>query len=73
MLFRDTVLIRGPECGGASRKYHRRMTEDPLADALEEIATELDSELGPIVTAIKTGESVEEAWEHLLKEALDEA
>lgn len=58
---------------GTSRRYHRRVTEEPLADALEEIATELDAELGPIVAAIQTGESVEEAWEHLLKEALDEA
>jgi hypothetical protein len=46
---------------------------DPLKSALEEIAPRLDAEVQPLVTALLADEPVEDAWQVLLKEILDEA
>lgn len=49
------------------------MSDDPLKNALDEISADLDERFQPIVAALKSGSSVEEAWETLLQEILDEA
>jgi hypothetical protein len=49
------------------------MSEGPLQEALREIAPDLDASMEPLITALRAGQPVEDAWEHLLKEALDEA
>lgn len=49
------------------------MSTDPLKSALEEIAPKLDPGLEPLFVALRTDEPVEEAWEALLQEILDEA
>jgi hypothetical protein len=49
------------------------MTGDPLKSTLEEIAPKLDRDLQPLVAALRDGEPVEDAWEELLQEILDEA
>jgi hypothetical protein len=53
--------------------YDWRMSVDPLKSALEEIAPKLDPGLEPLFAALRTDEPVEEAWEALLQEILDEA
>lgn len=49
------------------------MGEDPLKGALEEIGQTLDPELQPLIVALVADESVEESWQALLGEILDEA
>jgi hypothetical protein len=49
------------------------MTADPLKNALEEIEPKLDPGMKPVLAALRANESVEEAWEGLLQEILDEA
>jgi hypothetical protein len=49
------------------------MSADPLKSSLEEIAPKLDPGLEPLFAALRTDEPVEEAWEALLQEILDEA
>jgi hypothetical protein len=49
------------------------MSVDPLISALEEIAPKLIPELEPVMAALRAGEPVEDAWEALLQEILDEA
>lgn len=49
------------------------MGVDPLKSALEEIAPKLDAEMRPIVVALLADEQVEDAWQALLQEVLDEA
>jgi hypothetical protein len=46
---------------------------DPLKDALEEIGPKLDLELQPLVAALLADKPVEEGWQALLQEILDEA
>jgi hypothetical protein len=41
--------------------------------ALEEIAPKLNPELERVMAALRAGEPVEDAWEALLQEILDEA
>jgi Flp pilus assembly protein TadB len=47
--------------------------EDPLVNALEEIAPKLTAELERVMAALRAGEPVEDAWETMLQEILDEA
>jgi len=49
------------------------MSEDPLRVALEEIAPKLDPELQRLVAALLDGHPIDESWEKLLQEILDEA
>lgn len=49
------------------------MSSDPLKSALEDIAPKLDPALEPLFAALRTDAPVEEAWEGLLQEILDEA
>jgi hypothetical protein len=49
------------------------VSADPLKEALEEISTRLEPGLEPILAALQADESVEDAWEVLLQEVLDEA
>ena len=56
-----------------TREYHRRVTTDPLKSAVEDIAPRLDAELQPVVAALLADQPVEDAWEILLQEILDEA
>jgi len=49
------------------------MIADPLKTALEEIEPKLESEMRPLVAALMAGEPVEDAWQALLREVLDEA
>lgn len=49
------------------------MTGDPLKRALEEISPKLDDDMTPILMSLLADEPVEDAWEALLKEVLDEA
>lgn len=49
------------------------MSADPLKSALEEIAADLEPGLEPIMAALQADESLEDAWETLLQEVLDEA
>ncbi len=49
------------------------MSADPLKSALEEIATDLDPGLEPVMAALRADESVEDAWESLLRGIIDEA
>ncbi len=56
-----------------SSEYDRCMSVDPLKSALEEIAPQLDVEMQPIIVALLAGEQVEDAWQTLLQEVLDEA
>jgi hypothetical protein len=58
---------------GRPRGYDPCMSVDPLISALEEIAPKLIPELEPVMAALRAGEPVEDAWEALLQEILDEA
>jgi hypothetical protein len=49
------------------------VSSDPLKSALEEIGAQLDPELEPIMAALQEDGSLEDAWETLLQEVLDEA
>jgi hypothetical protein len=49
------------------------VTEDPLKSALKEISTRLEPGLEPILAALRADESLDDAWETLLQEVLDEA
>jgi hypothetical protein len=49
------------------------MSADPLKSALAEIATGLEPGLEPVMAALQEDEPVEDAWEKLLCEVLDEA
>ena len=49
------------------------MSVDPLKSALEEIEPKLDRELEPLVASLLADEPVEDAWQALLQEILDEA
>jgi hypothetical protein len=49
------------------------VSEDPLKNALEEIAPKVGSDLKPVVAALLADESAESAWAALLQEILDEA
>jgi hypothetical protein len=49
------------------------MSSDPLKSALDDIAPKLDPALLPLTAALAADESVEDAWEVLLTEVLDEA
>jgi hypothetical protein len=53
--------------------YDLRVSSDPLKSALEEISAKLDPDLLPLTQALSADEPVEEAWEAMLKEILDEA
>jgi hypothetical protein len=53
--------------------YDLRMSSDPLKSALEEISAKLDPDLLPLTQALSADEPVEEVWEAMLKEILDEA
>lgn len=46
---------------------------DPLKSALDEIASKMDAETQPLIAALLSDESVEDAWEAGLKGLLDEA
>lgn len=59
--------------GSANSGYDPRVSSDPLKSALEEIAPKLDPDLLPLTQSLSADEPVEEAWEVLLKEILDEA
>jgi hypothetical protein len=48
-------------------------TDDPLKSALEEIGPRLDSALQPLVAALIADQPVEESWQSMLQEILDEA
>ena len=54
-------------------EYDRRVIVDPLKSALEEIAPKLDAELQSLVAALLANEQLEDAWQALLQEVLDEA
>lgn len=57
-----------------ARGYDRQVSvEDPLVNALEEIAPKLTAELERVMAALRAGEPVEDAWETMLQEILDEA
>jgi len=47
--------------------------EDPLKDALEEIAPKLDPRLEPLAAALLAEEPIDDAWGGLLQEILDAA
>ena len=64
---------RGCRLTGFSREYDRWVSADPLKSALEEIAPRLDTDLEPLMKALQGEGSVEEAWEVLLQETLNEA
>jgi hypothetical protein len=49
------------------------VNSDPLREALDEIKLTLDPALNPLVDAYSAGDSVEDAWQDLIKAALDEA
>ncbi len=49
------------------------MNADPLKSALEEIAPELDSGIESVMAALQANEPVEDAWEGLVQDVLDEA
>jgi hypothetical protein len=49
------------------------MGHDPLDEALEQISPELDDDLRPLIAALQAGEPIEDAWEQILREILDEA
>ena len=49
------------------------MSDDPLKGAVDEIEPKLSSDLHPLIDAIRTEESIEEAWEFLVQEVLGEA
>ncbi len=49
------------------------MSVDPLKSTLEEIAPKLDVEMQPVVVALLADKQVEDAWQALLQEVLDEA
>lgn len=49
------------------------MSTDPLKSALEDIAPKLDPALEPLFAALRTDTPVEDAWDELLQEILDEA
>jgi hypothetical protein len=49
------------------------VSADPLKSSLEAIAPRLDADLEPLMRALQDGEPVEDAWEALLQEILDEA
>ena len=74
-LVRYRRLLLGLTARGRSRgdTYDWRMSADPLKSALEAIAPKLDPGLEPLFAALHTDEPVEEAWEALLQEILDEA
>ena len=46
---------------------------DPLDEALDEIGSRLDADIQTLIAALKADESVEDAWEALLQEDLNEA
>jgi hypothetical protein len=46
---------------------------DPLSAALEAIRPKLDKELDPLIAALLANEPIEQAWQALLQETLDEA
>jgi hypothetical protein len=48
------------------------MAADPLKSALEEIGPKLDPALQPLISALLADESVEERWQALLQDVLDE-
>ena len=54
-------------------EYDRRVIVDPLKSALEEIAPKLDAELQSLVAALLANQQLEDAWQALLQEVLDEA
>jgi hypothetical protein len=58
---------------GRLRGYDPCMSVDPLISALEEVAPKLNPELERVMAALRAGEPVEDAWEALLQEILDEA
>jgi hypothetical protein len=47
--------------------------DEPLNEALETIAPELDEGIDPLMVALKEDGSLEDAWERMLGEILDEA
>jgi hypothetical protein len=49
------------------------VSKDPLKSALEEIAPKLDPEVQPLVASLLEGRQIEDAWQDLLQETLDEA
>jgi hypothetical protein len=57
----------------AQRGYDRPVIEDPLKDALGEIAPKLDPGLEPLAAALLAEEPIEDAWARLLQEILDAA
>ena len=64
---------RGYPKAVAVRAYDGSMIAEPLKAALEEIRPKLDLELQPLLVALLADESVEESWQSLLQEILDEA
>ncbi len=49
------------------------MSDDPLAVALSEIAPKLDPELQNLVSDLLDHKPIDESWQSLLQEILDEA
>lgn len=53
--------------------YHDAVAEDPLRVALEEISPKLKPELRRLMAAFLAGNPLDESWQRLLQEILDEA
>lgn len=49
------------------------MADDPLRETLEEIAPSLQPEVGQLISDHLAGSSIDEAWQALVQEILDEA